>query len=79
MDSGSPARCKEVSKQESWSGNLPAMLVQDEDPIEAFRKSLQVVLGRKLAKGVTVGRVEAEVLMGLAQQSKPGRLEVGDI
>lgn len=68
-----------MSKQESWSGNLPAMLVQEEDPIEAFRKSLQVVLGRKLAKGSTVGRVEAEVLIGLAQQQQPVRLEVGDI
>lgn len=68
-----------MSDSENWSGNLPAMLVQEEDPIEAFRKSLQVVLGRKLAKGSTVGRVEAEVLMGLAQQQKPGRLEVGDI
>lgn len=66
-----------MSKQESWSGNLPSMLIQEEDPIEAFRKSLQVVLGRKLAKGVTVGRVEAEVLMGLAQQKVPGRFESG--
>lgn len=68
-----------MSKQESWSGNLPNMLIQEDDPIESYRKSLQVVLGRKLAKGVTVGRVEAEVLMGLAQQRVPKRLEVGDI
>lgn len=69
-----------MSDQTHWSGNLPEMLAQpQDDPIESYRKSLQTVLGRKLAKGVTVGRVEAEVLMGLAQQSKPGRLEVGDI
>lgn len=59
-----------MSKQESWSGNLPAMLVQEEDSIEAFRKNLQVVLGRKFARGVTVGRMEAEVLLALAQPNE---------
>lgn len=62
-----------MSKQESWSGNLPAMLVQEEDPIESFRKSLQTVLGRKLDRGHTVGRVEAEVLLALAQPSDKAR------
>lgn len=57
-----------MSKQESWSGNLPTMMEPYVDPIESFRKSLQVVLSRKLAKGSTIGRVEAEVLLGLAQQ-----------
>lgn len=67
-----------MSNSENWSGNLPAMMNQTTDPVESFRKSLQTVLGRKLAKGSTIGRVEAEVLLALAQH-KPERIEVGDI
>lgn len=56
-------------KQENWSGNLPEMLAQpQDDPIETYRKSLQTVLGRKLGKGHTIGRVEAEVLFALASR-----------
>lgn len=61
-----------------WSGDVADILEPSTDPIEAFRKSLHTVLGRKLAKGETVGRVEAEILYALAK-NKQQRLEVGDI
>lgn len=63
-------------KQEDWSGNLPAMLEDsgsdpDPDPIELFRRGAQTLLGRKLGKGETIGRVEAEILVALARTGGP--------
>lgn len=64
-----------MSDQTHWSGNLPEMIGQpEEDPIECYRKSLQTVLGRKLAKGQTIGRIEAEVLFALAERDDIPRI-----
>lgn len=68
-----------MSRVTDWSGDVAKMLEPITDPIEAFRKSIQTVMGKKLAKGETVGRVEAEILYALAQNKQSGRLDVGDI
>lgn len=58
--------------QESWSGNVPVIGTVDtsEDPIESFRRSLHTVLGKRLAKGQTVSRQDAEILYALAQNKR---------
>lgn len=67
-----------MSKFENWSGNLPAMTRSPEiDAVDYFRQSIQAVLGRRFARGETVGRTEAEILYKTAVILTADKMEAG--